>query len=290
MTNSIIELIPQLFPVKKINRINNVYTISPSDPQSINTPFWAVNNVSQFIKSLTLFGKLSYLTDGAVDQVGEEIIPSYSYNRTWLQFPLASLTKLAKDITVGATNNDEKADLIINWVLDNFPYETDLSNYGKEELWVPPLFALKEGDGDCEDGAFLVHSLLLHSGVSWERIRTYGGFVDAGEGAASGGHGWTAYRRETDDEWVVLDTSYFTNRLPAAERSLMKDDLKYQDNYFYFNMMDWHNTYAVDRIRYPDGYSVAGIYNINGNINISKNLSHNSHILNTTGLIVDISA
>jgi len=55
------------------------------------------------------------------------------------------------------------------------------------------------GKGDCEDGAFLVHSLLLHAGVPYDRIGTYGGLVESGEGAATGGHAWTAYRRESDD-------------------------------------------------------------------------------------------
>jgi hypothetical protein len=35
----------------------------------------------------------------------------------------------------------------------------------------------------------------------------YGGFVDAGQGAESGSHGWVAYRRESDNEWVAVDFS-----------------------------------------------------------------------------------
>ncbi len=62
--------------------------------------------------------------------------------------------------------------------------------------------------GDCEDGAFLIMSLGLNAGVDPAKLRMYGGFVDAGQGAASGSHGWVAYRRESGNEWVAVPICY----------------------------------------------------------------------------------
>ena len=181
----------------------------------------------------------------------EEKILSPVYNRIYLQHPNDRLQALADEITSRLHNNDDKATATIQWVVKNFPYEEDLNNYGYEELWAPPTFALRKGSGDCEDGAFIVHSLLLHAGISRERVRTYGGLVKAGEGAATGGHAWTAYRRESDDQWVILDTSYYPTFKHVADRPLMKDASLYVDNFFYFDSLYWVNLEDVDRIHDP---------------------------------------
>lgn len=181
----------------------------------------------------------------------EEKILASVYNRIYLQYPNDRLQALADRITYGLSSNDDKATAIIQWVLRNFPYAEDRDNYGYEELWVPPTFALHKGSGDCEDGAFIVHSLLLHAGIPYERVRTYGGLVEVDQGAATGGHAWTAYRRESDNEWVILDTSYRPTLAAVDDRPLMKDASRYVDNFFYFNALYWVNLEDVDRIHDP---------------------------------------
>ncbi len=196
---------------------------------------------------------------GAVAAVpSEEKIPAFWYTSMWLSYPSDGLKDLAMRIVDPADDNDEKARKITRWVLRAFPYVTDGENYGFEELWAPPLLSLRKGGGDCEDGAFLIHSLLLHAGVPWERIRTYGGMVEAGAGAAGGGHAWTAYRRESDNEWVILDSSYYPNELPVDERPPMREEARYLDNFFYFNLFFWVNTDGIDRIHNPGAASVYG--------------------------------
>ena len=59
------------------------------------------------------------------------------------------------------------------------------------------------------------------------------GYVDAGPGAASGGHGWVAYRRESDDEWVAVDFSYYPDLRPMDYRMPLKDDEKMLTIIFY---------------------------------------------------------
>lgn len=218
-------------------------------------PWWAPNDSSGVFNTLAQHAINLYRNDPK-----EEIFQDPLYNAMWLQHPNDQLQSLANEITEGLYSNDDKATAIIQWTLFNFPYQLDKKNYGHDELWAPPTFALAKGSGDCEDGAFLVHSLLLHAGVPYDRIRTYGGLVKAGEGAETGGHAWTAYRRESDDEWVILDTSYYPTLKHVKDRSLMKDDNRYVDNLFWFNKIYWINTYDIDRIHNPGAtYNAQGI-------------------------------
>ena len=230
--------------------------INPQPQQSTSRPWWAVNTQATIFDQLFNFGLQQQQEKGA-----EEIFDP-GYIQIYLQYPNSSLQRLADQITEGYASDDGKATAIVRWVLQNFPYRTDEDNYGYDEIWVPPTFSLAQGSGDCEDGAFLIHSLLLHAGIDHNRIRTYGGFVDAGEGAASGGHAWTAYRRESDDEWVVLDSSYYPNMLHVDDRPRMKDQSMYVDNFFYFNRFVWTNLTDLDRIHNPGAwynYSADGI-------------------------------
>jgi hypothetical protein len=151
-------------------------------------------------------------------------------------------------------SDDIKMEKIQRWVVDNIEYVTDEEQYGFSELWVPPVMLLLTQKGDCEDGAFLMMSLGLNAGVAPAKLRMFGGFVDAGQGAPSGSHGWVAYRRDADNEWVALDFSYFPDLRPMGDRIPLKDDEKYVDDYFFIT-----NTYIVvtentNRIRDPEVY------------------------------------
>ena len=179
----------------------------------------------------------------------------------WLQFPNQIIRDLAMTIVHPDDTDDVKMEKIHRWVVDNIEYKTDEEHYGYEELWAPPVMLLKSKKGDCEDGAFLIMSLALNAGVDPSRLRMYGGFVDAGPGAASGGHGWVAYRRESDGEWVAVDFSYYPDLRSMDDRTLLKDDKKYVDDYFFITNKYTVVTDQTNRIRdpevyYPDG----GVY------------------------------
>jgi predicted transglutaminase-like cysteine proteinase len=176
----------------------------------------------------------------------------------FLQYPNAKLKKLAFTIVNPTDSNDVKMRKITSWVVRNIQYKTDDENYGHEELWAAPTMTLAKRSGDCEDGAFLIHSLALNAGVPASRLRTYGGLVKAGVGAATGGHGWTAYRRESDNEWVVFDFSYYPNALPASQRPLMSKDKRYIDDYFYMTLSEYVTTEYSNRVREPDAYDNMG--------------------------------
>ena len=157
-------------------------------------------------------------------------------------------------IVNAADSDDIKMEKIQRWVVANIKYMTDEEQYGYEELWVPPVMVLKTKKGDCEDGAFLIMSLGLNAGVDPERLRMYGGFVDAGPGAASGGHGWVAYRRESDNEWVAVDFSYYPDLRSMDERTPLKVDEKYVDDYFFITNQYTVITEHTNRIRDPEVY------------------------------------
>ncbi len=169
----------------------------------------------------------------------------------YLQFPNQIIRDNAFEIVSQNDSNDVKARKLQEWVYDNISYLTDEEQYGHEELWVPPVMTLQTGKGDCEDQAFLLHSLMLNAGIPADRIRTYGGRVDNFEGA-SGGHAWTAYRRESDNQWIVLDTTFEPEFGAISARSLMKDNLMYQDDLFFITLSATMDTPGTNRIREPE--------------------------------------
>jgi len=187
----------------------------------------------------------------------------------WLQFPNELISDLANSIVLPTDSDDEKMEKIQKWVVENIEYMTDEQQYGYEELWIPPVMVLKTNKGDCEDGAFLIMSLGLNSGVDPERLRMYGGFVDAGPGAASGGHGWVAYRRQSDDEWIAVDFSYYPDLRPMDDRIPLKDDEKYVEDYFFITnqyTMITENTNSIrnPEVYFPDGSLTPNVFFPNG--------------------------
>ncbi len=179
----------------------------------------------------------------------------------YLQYPNEILQELAFKIVDRDDDNDTKMTKITRWVQRAIRYAEDTETYGTPELWAAPIMTLYMGQGDCEDGAFLIHSLGLNAGVPAERLRTYGGEVKAGVGAATGGHGWTAYRRESDNEWVVLDFSYHPTNAHVSGRKPMEVDLRYRDDYFFMTLKEFVETWATNRVRDPDGYNSMGAPN-----------------------------
>lgn len=172
----------------------------------------------------------------------------------WLQHPNDIIKKLAFTIVDRHDSDDIKLEKIQRWVVGNIEYMPDDVQYGVAELWVPPVMVLHTMKGDCEDGAFLIMSLGLNAGVNPSKLRMYGGFVDAGEGAPSGSHGWVAYRRDSGNEWVAVDYSYYPDLRPMDERVPLKNDDKYVDDYFFITNRYIVFTEATNRIRNPEVY------------------------------------
>lgn len=169
---------------------------------------------------------------------------------SYLQFPNSKLQALASTIVSPSDTDDAKMYKIEQWVINNIKYVSDIEQYHRSELWALPTMTVESKQGDCEDGAFLIHSLALHADVNPERLRTYGGIVVIQDGASIGGHAWTAYQREIDNEWIVLDWSYWVKDSPLAEREPMSEDLKYIDDYFFVQATKTVETPYSNRVRF----------------------------------------
>jgi hypothetical protein len=181
----------------------------------------------------------------------DEIKQDPAFVNMFLQFPNSIIRNLAMKIVSPRDSDDEKMEKIQAWVVKNIEYQEDSDQYGYEELWVPPVMLLSTMKGDCEDGAFLIMSLALNAGVDPNRLRFYGGYVDAGPGAASGGHGWVAYKRESDEKWVAVDFSYYPDLRAMDKRIPLRDDMKYVEQYF---MLEVGRiiTSDINRVREPN--------------------------------------
>jgi predicted transglutaminase-like cysteine proteinase len=184
----------------------------------------------------------------------DKIVHDPLFINIWLQFPNDIIKDLASQIVDPGDSDDVKMAKIQKWVVFNIDYMTDKEQYGYAELWVPPVMVLSTMKGDCEDGAFLIMSLALNAGVDPSRLRLYGGFVEAGEGAAYGGHAWVSYRRESDDEWVAVDFSYYADLRPMDVRTPLKNDKRYVDDFFYITNQFIVYTEDTNRIREPEVY------------------------------------
>ncbi len=204
-----------------------------------------------------LFAAINNLNQGAYGPK-DKITRNSAFVNFWLQYPNDIIRDLAMQIINPMDSDDVKMEKIQRWVVENIEYMTDQEQYGYDELWVPPVMLLRTKKGDCEDGAFLIMSLGLNAGVDPTRLRMYGGFVDAGSGATSGGHGWVSYRRESDDEWVAVDFSYYPDLRPMDYRTPLKDDEKYIDDYFFITNQYTVITENTHRIRDPEVYFADG--------------------------------
>lgn len=172
--------------------------------------------------------------------------PTYEF---YLQFPNKEIQNLSKSIVESSDSNDVKAYKILMWVQEHIAYVSDTEGYGSPEYWSLPTLTVSKGGGDCEDGAFLIHSLMLSAGVPYDRIRTYGGAVWGGAGAPVEGHAWTAYKREADDQWVALDWCYYPTDLAVSERTPLSKDYHYFDDWFYVDALETVDAKYVNTLR-----------------------------------------
>jgi len=228
--------------------INILRTDEPTVFDDING-----ESIDKTYAATLLFSAINNLNQSAYGPK-DRVIKDPGWVNLWLQYPNDFIRDLAMEIVHPQDSDDVKMGKINRWVVDNIEYMTDEEQYGYAELWVPPVMLLKTKKGDCEDGAFLIMSLGLNAGVDPTRLRMYGGFVDAGPGAASGGHGWVAYRRESDDEWVAVDFSYYPDLRAMDYRTPLKDDEKYVDDYFFMTNRYIVITENTNRIRDPEIY------------------------------------
>ncbi len=242
----------------------------PQNINNINDGKVTVNNLlpvskkskNQFPVEDILFNKfkLQSMVSEFNKNVGIDSNSNYNYEK-YLQVGNSSIKSIADIILKKskAKTNDQKMYAIEQWVINNIKYKTDQENYKMSEYWAYPTLTLSKKSGDCEDGAYLMHSLAIAAGVPYEKLRTYGGYVELEEGLPIlAGHAWTAYKRDTDNEWVVTDWCYWPTSETLTTREPMKNKFKYVDDFFYVDITKTVDTSLLNRIRKPTGINAGG--------------------------------
>lgn len=108
----------------------------------------------------------------------------------------AATLALAEGASLASVGADALAGRLLRAVAANLVYAEE-----SDDVWTCALGTYYRGSGDCEDGAILLHGLLLAAGLEPGRLITAFGRV----GTDRQGHAWLTYRRECDGNWVVLD-------------------------------------------------------------------------------------
>lgn len=131
------------------------------------------------------------------DKAVKQDVRSFIWDREFL------LQKLAMEIRMaGPQDQDAIAQRCQQWVVRNIKYVSD-ETLGAAEYWLYPIELIALGQGDCEDGANLMASLMVMAGLERWRVR-----VACGE-VAGGGHAYTTYCAEIDNEFRILDWCYW---------------------------------------------------------------------------------
>jgi hypothetical protein len=110
----------------------------------------------------------------------------------------SNLSLAAAALAGGAVGDDAVAAALLAGVAGALAYVSDGDDM---DVWTCAAGTYFRGTGDCEDGAILLHALLLAAGLPADRLVTTFGRV----GVDRTGHAWVAYRRRGDGRWTALD-------------------------------------------------------------------------------------
>lgn len=170
--------------------------------------------------------------------IGSENIHIRTDIREWISFEdniimKEILSTLAREKNLPKTklpgDFDRRAKIIWDFVARTITYVHDNEKQNKEDFWLfpPEIYVLKKGD--CEDGSFLLASLLIASGISPFCVRLVLGEVFDEQGTSLGGHCWPVYKNEMG-VWCILESTL--NKIPA--RFPEADKLSEQGQYFQY--------------------------------------------------------
>ncbi|WP_051285019.1 transglutaminase domain-containing protein [Nisaea denitrificans] len=99
---------------------------------------------------------------------------------------------------------DRRAHIVWSWVCREIGYVDDLGSQGSREFWQFPSETIALRQGDCEDSAVLLATLLLASGISPFCVRVVIGFARIAGDLIP--HVWTIYKDEKGN-WRILETT-----------------------------------------------------------------------------------
>lgn len=135
---------------------------------------------------------------------------------------------------------DRRALAIWNHVARNVRYKFDAKAQRKDDFWLFPSEVHTLAYGDCEDGSFLLASLLIGSGISSFNVRVVLGELYDDKGHSLGGHCWPMYKSEAG-QWCILESTFDRAAwsLPAADRFTGSGHSRYLPHFCFNNVHLW---------------------------------------------------
>jgi hypothetical protein len=170
--------------------------------------------------------------------------------REWISSPddtvmKGILRKLFKEAKLPRTKNpgdfDKRAMTLWRFVAQNIKYVHDSKKQNKEDFWLFPseIYTLRQGD--CEDGTFLLVSLLIACGISPFCVRAALGEIFDENDRSLGGHCWPLYKNELG-KWCILESTLDTipSRMPEANMLAQeRQSFRYVPYYCFNNFHLW---------------------------------------------------
>lgn len=137
------------------------------------------------------------------------------------------LKSIVKKYGLKKSTYNETAYACQKFVVDFLTYVDDTVENSCEEFWQFPFETLASKKGDCEDGAILMASLMIHAGIPNWRVKVVGGTVKPQPTAPLGGHAYCIYladRKDGSMEWEIHDWCYYEDTdTPTGSKPLAKN-------------------------------------------------------------------
>ncbi len=189
------------------------------------------------------------LQDTVIDKkryvIGNQTKPIKTDIREWISFEDNSVMKeilheLVKQKGLPTSREpksfDKRAMVIWEFVAKNIKYVYDTKKQRKGDFWLFPPEIQTLCEGDCEDGSFLLASLLIASGISPFCVRVVLGEVFDEKGKSLGGHCWPVYKNELG-QWCILESTLdnIPSRMPEADKLTTRGQSFQYIPYYCFN-------------------------------------------------------
>jgi hypothetical protein len=154
----------------------------------------------------------------------------------------ALLAEIIHDYRLKKENFNATAQAIQQFIVKFLDYADDDNTNECPEFWQFPFESLQSGIGDCEDGAILMASLMIQTGIPAYRVKVAAGYVQESPTAPLGGHAYCIYladRKNQEQEWVIMDWCYYEDSPLAPESKPLAKlggyNRCYSDIWFTFN-------------------------------------------------------
>lgn len=129
--------------------------------------------------------------------------------------------KKAKDLTINAKNDEEKVNLIYNYVISNLSYDHDKLNNIPWDYLPDIDDTIKNGKGICYDYSSLFASMLRSVDVPTKLIKGY-------SKNAIGYHAWNEVYISSQKKWIIVDTTYDSQlKVKKINASMIKNSNEY---------------------------------------------------------------